>query len=452
MFLEVTIAPPLGSHAGDDHLTRLADRDGFGTALAEAVDDARLHGEVVAVLSIDLGGFKRVNDSLGRKLGDALLRDVANRLQEVVRHGETLGRLEGDEFALLVRDLGGTDCPSSAAQAIGRRLEDALRTPFAIGDEVEILVGAAIGISVLGDEDDAHALARHADAAMHEAKVSGVSVVLHSASTPDPLEHLELAARLRRAIDRDELVLHYQPIVRLPGERIMGLEALVRWEDPERGLVGPDAFIGIAESTGVIEALGEWVFETLCAQAAAWQARGLTPNFGYNISERQLRRPGFAAAMAARARAHGISPSRFICELTETTWAAEGGLMSIELAQLRAAGFALAIDDFGAGYSSLQRLLDLDVQVIKVDRAFLRQVPSDPRATAVVTAMTQLADACGCDVVAEGVETAIQRDFLLGKGCRLAQGYFFARPAPAAAIELLLAEQIVGDRRTAAAA
>jgi EAL domain-containing protein (putative c-di-GMP-specific phosphodiesterase class I) len=239
--------------------------------------------------------------------------------------------------------------------------------------------------------------------------------------------------------------------MRLPSERILGLEALVRWEDPERGLVRPDRFIAVAESTGVIEALGEWVFETLCRQAAVWQAWGLEPNFGYNVSERQLRRPGFAAALAVRARAHGIPTSRFILELTETAWAVEAEAMAAALIELRAAGFVLAIDDFGAGYSSLQRLLELDVQIIKVDRAFLRAVPADARATAVLSAMAQLAEACGCEVVAEGVETVEQRNFLIANGCRLAQGYYFARPAPAAVIELLLAEQLVADRRTAAA-
>jgi diguanylate cyclase (GGDEF)-like protein len=446
------MAPPPELVAGDDVLAGLATRVDFEASLDDAVEQARHDGGAVAVLSIDLNGFKRVNDSLGRCRGDGLLRDIAGRLQAAVRQGETLGRIGGDEFAVLVRGLEGTGGAADIAWAIGQRLADALRAPFEIGDGVEILVGAAIGVSLLpGDAEDAEALIKHADAAMYEAKVSGAAVLVHSSSTPDPLERLALAARLRRAIDRDQLVLHYQPIVRLPSERIMGVEALVRWQDPERGLVGPDQFIGVAESTGIIEALGDWVFDSLCRQAAIWQARGLAPNFGYNVSERQLRRPGLAAALAARAGAHGIPPGRFILELTETAWSVEADVMANGLGELRAAGFGLAIDDFGAGYSSLQRLLEHDVQVIKVDRAFLRAVPADPRATAVLDAMTQLAVACGCDVVAEGVETVEQRDFLVSRGCRLAQGYHFARPAPAAAIESLLAGQLVSDRRGASA-
>ena len=226
-------------------------------------------------------------------------------------------------------------------------------------------------------------LLAHADAAMYEAKSEGGGVTVYGADTADPLERLALAARLRRAIERGELELHYQPVCRARDGGVLGIEALVRWRDPERGLIPPVEFIPVAERAGVIDALGAWVLEAMCVQGAEWRDRGLHPNIGVNVSPRQLRRPGFAAWAADMVRRHEIDLSRFVFELTESAWSLEASRMLPVLREMRAQGLTLAIDDFGAGYSSLWRLRELPVQVIKVDRAFLVDVPSDPQACAV---------------------------------------------------------------------
>jgi EAL domain-containing protein (putative c-di-GMP-specific phosphodiesterase class I) len=285
---------------------------------------------------------------------------------------------------------------------------------------------------------------------MYEARAAGGGIHVYGIGTADPLERLELAARLRRAIERGELELHHQPIMRLADGAIMGVESLVRWRDPARGggLVPPVEFIPVAERTGVIDPLGDWVLREVCRQARAWADAGLKPNVGFNVSPRQLRRPDVARRFAEVVGAHGIEPGRFVLEITESAWSLEASRLLPVLGELRAAGFALAIDDFGAGYSSLWRLRELPVQIIKVDRAFLAGVPEDPQGTAVYSAILRLADACGCDVVAEGVETAEHADFLIAGGCRIAQGYHFSRPVPGPEVTELLQASIAADRRS----
>jgi diguanylate cyclase (GGDEF)-like protein len=425
-----------------DSLTGLANRAAMDAALAEAVTEARLAGTTVALAYVDLNDFKRVNDSLGHDTGDALLREVASRLRGAVRSCDLLARRGGDEFLVLVRGC------AVEAEAIGQRLIDSLAAPVELG-AAELLVEASVGVSVFpGDADCAPTLLAHADAAMYEAKSEGGGVTVYGADTADPLERLALAARLRRAIERGELELHYQPVCRARDGGVLGIEALVRWRDPERGLVPPVEFIPVAERAGVIDALGAWVLEAMCVQGAEWRDRGLHPNIGVNVSPRQLRRPGFAEWAADMVRRHEIDLSRFVFELTESAWSLEASRMLPVLREMRARGLTLAIDDFGAGYSSLWRLRELPVQVIKVDRAFLVDVPSDPQACAVYSAIMRLADTVGCDVVCEGVETPEQVAFLHSIGCQILQGYHFSRPLPAAEATALLEERLVPERRS----
>ncbi|HEX5910553.1 MAG TPA: bifunctional diguanylate cyclase/phosphodiesterase [Thermoleophilaceae bacterium] len=445
--------------ADRDELTGLGSRRHLLGELEQSCEQARRGGRPAALLFVDLNDFKLVNDSLGHQVGDQLLKEVAKRFKGAVRGDELLARVGGDEFALLVRDLlphGEAVDPPRAhelAEAIGRRLIDSLAAPFDL-DGIELLVDACVGISLMpGDADSSETLRRHADAAMYEAKATGASVVVYAAGTPDPLERLEVAARLRHAIDRGELELHYQPIVSLALRGTVGMEALVRWRDPLRGggLVPPDEFIPIAEGTGVIEPLGEWVLDELCRQAAEWSAEGMHPHLGYNVSPRQLHRPGFVERLAERVRRHELDPARLILELTESSWSLDASRLLPTLQQLDQAGFPLAIDDFGAGYSSLWRLRELPVKVIKIDRELLHGVPGERQATAVVAAIMALARACDCDVVAEGVETAEQREFLADQGCLLAQGYHFARPVPAEEATRMLRDDLVVSRREAPA-
>jgi diguanylate cyclase (GGDEF)-like protein len=422
-----------------DSLTGLANRAAMDAALAEAVSEARLSGRGVALAYVDLNDFKRVNDSLGHDVGDELLRQVGERLRGAVRPDDLLGRRGGDEFLVLLQG-------DVEPETVGQRLIDALAAPFALG-AAELLVECSVGVSVLGaDADSAEALVAHADAAMYDAKSGGAGVTVYGSETEDPLERLALAARLRRAIERGELELHYQPVCRAADGGVLGLEPLVRWRDPERGLVPPLEFIPVAERTGVIDALGDWVLEAACAQGSAWAEMGLHPRLGVNVSPRQLRRAGFAERAKAVVEAHRLDS--FVLELTESAWSLEASRLLPVLHDLRAAGFVLAIDDFGAGYSSLWRLRELPVQVIKVDRAFLDGVPDDPQACAVYAAILQLADTVGCDVVAEGVETAGQAEFLRARACPILQGYLFSRPLPADEVTALLRERLVAERRS----
>ena len=430
----------------------LTTRPALQDALADAVSAARLSGTAVALAYADVNDFRRVNDSLGTELGEELLCQVSARLRSAVRPVDLVAREGGEGFLILVRGL-----PIDArghAEAVGQRIADAMHAPFALG-AAELLLDASVGISIFpADAETPEALCKHADAAMYEARAAGGGVHVYGVGTADPLERLELAARLRRAIERGELELHHQPILRLADEAVIGVESLVRWRDPARGdgLVPPAEFIPVAERTGVIDPLGDWVLRAVCRQARDWGEAGLKPNVGFNVSPRQLRRPDVARRFAEVVNAHGIEPARFVLEITESAWSLEASRLLPVLGQLRAAGFVLAIDDFGAGYSSLWRLRELPVQIIKVDRAFLTGVPEDSQGTAVYSAILNLADACGCDVVAEGVERAEHVEFLAASGCRIAQGFHFSRPAPAEEITPLLQAAIAADRRTSTAA
>jgi diguanylate cyclase (GGDEF)-like protein len=414
--------------------------------LGDAVAAARASGTAVALAFVDVNDFRRVRDSLGNEMGEELLAEVSVRLRSALRPADHVDR-RGQGFVVLLRDL-----PIDArlhAEAVGQRITDAMHAPFTLG-AAELLVDVSVGISIFPeDAETPESLRKHADAAMYEARAAGGGVHVYGVGTADPLERLELAARLRRAIERGELELHHQPILRLADEAVMGVESLVRWRDPARGggLVPPAEFIPVAERTGVIDPLGDWVLREVCRQARDWADAGLKPNVGFNVSPRQLRRPDVARRFAEVVSAHGIEPGRFVLEITESAWSLEASRLLPVLGQLRAAGFVLAIDDFGAGYSSLWRLRELPVQVIKVDRAFLAGVPDDPQGTAVYSAILNLADACGCDVVAEGVETADHAAFLAAGGCRIAQGFHFGRPVPAPEITAMLDARIAPDRR-----
>jgi diguanylate cyclase (GGDEF)-like protein len=414
--------------------------------LGEAVAAARAGGTAVALACVDVNDFRRVRDSLGSELGEELLATVSGRLRSAVRPADHVEH-RGQGFLVLLRDL-----PIDArlhAEAVGQRITDAMHAPFSLG-AAELLVEVSVGISIFPeDAETPESLRKHADAAMYEARAAGGGVHVYGIGTADPLERLELAARLRRAIERGELELHHQPILRLADEAVIGVESLVRWRDPARGggLVPPGEFIPVAERTGVIDPLGDWVLREVCRQARDWADAGLKPNVGFNVSPRQLRRPDVASRFAEVVSAHGIEPGRFVLEITESAWSLEASRLLPVLGQLRAAGFVLAIDDFGAGYSSLWRLRELPVQVIKVDRAFLAGVPEDPQGTAVYSAILNLADACGCDVVAEGVETAEHAAFLTAGGCRIAQGFHFGRPVPEPEITAVLEARIAAERR-----
>jgi diguanylate cyclase (GGDEF)-like protein/PAS domain S-box-containing protein len=425
-----------------DSLTGLPNRALLAEHLELALARARRSSGAVALLYLDLDDFKLVNDSLGHAAGDELLCQIAMRLQDRRRETDLLARQGGDEFLVLLSDLE-TD-PVATAQTAADGMLEALSRPFTICG-AEFNVGASIGIGLFPrDAADGEQLLRHADAAMYQAKAHGRNAVaLYSGEGHQSRDRLSLSSRLRKAIAREELVLHWQPIVDPRDGTLCKVEALVRWDDPQRGLVEPAEFVPFAEETGLIDSIGEWVVGALCQQRLAWRAAGVDPEVTFNVSPRELHLPLFAERLRTRFDERGLDPGRVTVEVTES--AAMGGRGSAEpvLGELAAAGFKVAIDDFGAGYSSLSRLRDLPVQLLKIDRSFLRDVPASPEATAVVTAILELAGALGMETVAEGVETPAQRAFLIERGCTLAQGFLLGRPVPARDLEPMLRRAVV---------
>ena len=408
-----------------DALTGLPNRAQLESRLRAAVTRARRRDRAVALVLVDLDNFKLVNDSLGHAAGDRLLRRVAGRLRGAEGEAGLLARSGGDEFMLLVGDL-----PRERAERAARETADQLAArlaePFTVA-RAEFHVAASIGISVFpGDADGAEELLQHADVAMYQSKDRGrAASTVYAGITHDPLERLSLSRRLRRAIARGELALHYQPIVWTASGRLHSMEALLRWDDPERGLVQPDSFIPAAEEMGLLDPIGAWVIEALAAQVVEWQAQGIEPRVSFNVSPRELHRPDFAADLGERLRNAGADPSLLTMELTESATLREPERIGPLLRELRALGLQLAIDDFGAGWSSLSRLRSLPVQILKIDRSFLREIPENPEAGAIVRAIIALSDALGRTTVAEGVELPVQQHFLAAQGCPLSQGHLF---------------------------
>jgi diguanylate cyclase (GGDEF)-like protein/PAS domain S-box-containing protein len=420
-----------------DALTDLPNRALLGEHLELAIARARRSGRSVALLSIDLDDFKLVNDAVGHPAGDEVLLEVAGRLAGRRRAGDLLARPGGDEFLLLIADVDGD--PEAVAQATADGLIETLDEPVQVsGQDLEL--GASVGISVFPqDAHDAQTLARHADAAMYQAKAGGRGGIrAWSDDGASPLQRLSVRARLRRGIDGDELLLHYQPIVDPASGALAGLEALVRWEDPERGLVPPADFIPVAEHNGLIDDLGLWVLQAVCAQKVAWRAEGLDPVVSINTSLHELQRDDFAHGLLDRLDRHGVEPAGLVVELTETTVMGDRSRVAPQIHALAEAGVRIAIDDLGAGASSLARLQELPVQLLKLDRSFLRDVPQSAQARALVRALVDLSAALETVLVVEGVETEEQRRFLAAAGCPLAQGYLLGRPVPAAALTGML--------------
>jgi len=417
-----------------DPLTGLANRTLLEEHLRLALARTRRTGAAVALLNVDVDGFKLVNDSLGHAAGDELICRLAMRLTESIRSTDLLARVGGDGFLVLVADL--HEDALGAAERVAAQVGACLAEPFMIGD-AEFQVSASIGIALSPrDALDAEALLAHADSAMYQAKElarGGWSV--YTEAGRDPLARLAMAARLRRALAAQEFQLHYQPIFTIAGE-LVGVEALLRWHDAERGeLVPPSEFIPVAEETGLIESIGDWVIGAVCTQQVAWAARGLTPQVSVNVSPRQLRRVDFISRVKEHLRSTGADPARITIELTESAMQQDHADAEPILRELHDLGLRLALDDFGAGYSSLSRLSEMPMETLKIDRAFLREVPESHEASAIVTAILRLARALGRTAVAEGVETEAQRAFLEAQECPLVQGFLLARPMPVAEVE-----------------
>jgi diguanylate cyclase (GGDEF)-like protein len=420
--------------ARHDHLTELPNR----AHLHELIDEelARPDRGPVAVLFLDCDGFKEINDSLGHEVGDELLRQVAARLAGRTRAGDTVGRLGGDEFVVLCRD-----CDTAGAEALAARFRSAFDEPFALGPRTGRLT-ASIGIATTGPDDvvplRSTDLVRDADLAMYAAKAAGRNRV--RTFTADLRYAAErralLAGELHDAIEQGRLVLHYQPIMYLPTGECSGVEALVRWRHPERGLLMPGEWLDAAERQDLVAPLARWVLGEATRQTAAWAARGLQLVTAVNVSASHFATGTLVDDVAAALAAAGLPPEQLLIELTETSVAADPERAAEQFAALRLAGVEVSLDDFGSGWSSISQLINIPTGVIKIDRGLVAGVEGRAgSAAAAISAVVGLAAACGARTLAEGVETAEQLALAAQLGCSFAQGYHIARPMPAEALE-----------------
>lgn len=414
--------------AYNDALTGLPNRLLFRDHLDLAVAQAQRNGGGLAVLFLDVDRFKVINDSLGHSVGDRLIREVAERLRSAVRQVDTVARWGGDEFTLLLPDV----AQPVAAAKVAEKLLSTLRQPFTL-DGNELFVTASMGIAVYpGDGSDAETLVKSADIAMYRAKDQGRDgyMLFTPAMNASAAERLALENSLRRALPQGELELYYQPLMELGDESAYGVEALLRWSHPERGILSPADFIPLAEATGLILPMGPWVLETACAQSQAWQRQGLGElSVAVNLSARQFQQPGLSALVRHVLKATRLPPHRLQIEITESSAMQNAATAAETLAELRALGVRVAIDDFGTGYSSLSYLQRFAIDTLKIDQAFVRDLP---REAAIATAVIAMARTLELDVVAEGVETRAQLDFLREHGCSRAQGELFSPPLNAA--------------------
>jgi diguanylate cyclase (GGDEF)-like protein/PAS domain S-box-containing protein len=419
-----------------DALTRLPNRRQFQDRLAQAIRSAGQEGGSAAVLFVDLDRFKQINDTLGHQAGDSLLQIVAKRLAHCLRDEDLVARLGGDEFTILLPRVAG---PQQAME-VARRLLDSLQQTISLSG-LELSITASIGISLFpSDGADAQTLLRHADIAMYRSKEQGAGgcQLYTEGMSAAAFDRLLLETRLRKALETEELTLFYQPQLELATGRITGTEALIRWQHPDHGLVLPSEIIPVAEETGLIHPIGEWVLSQACRKGAEWQARGWPLRVAVNVSAHQFRRAGFIAMIRRVLADTGLQPQHLELELTETALM-ENNLAVLEtLQELKQLGVRLAVDDFGTGYSSLSYLRRLPFDVLKIDHSFVHSMAECSTDYAVVRALIQMAHALGLEVVAEGVETTAQRDCLAELGCQSMQGTLFRPALPVRELEALL--------------
>lgn len=413
--------------AQHDALTNLPNRLLVSDRMEQAIGQARRYGRRAALLYLDLDNFKTINDSLGHDAGDELLKEVAERLQGAVREMDTVSRQGGDEFLIVLTDVPDLDAISAAANHV----LNTMTQPFSLKG-MQIVTSVSIGVALYPEDgDDFAALLKHADLAMYQAKAEGRNAFrfFDARMNADILERLNLDLGLREALSQQQFVLHYQPIVDIHSGRLLAAEALIRWQHPQRGMVGPDTFIPVAESSGLIVEIGEWVLNEACRQMMVWRAAGL-PAFvvSVNLSSVQFRRGNLQALVAAALQRYGLPAECLELELTESLLLQDSERFIDTLYGLKALGVKLSIDDFGTGYSNLSYLQRFRVDKLKIDQSFVRKLQDSPEDRAIVTAIIQMAKSLHLLTIGEGIEDDSTRQVLAELGCDQGQGYWFSRP------------------------
>jgi diguanylate cyclase (GGDEF)-like protein len=432
-----------------DVLTDLPNRILFEDRLTQALILAERNHQPLGMLFLSLDGFKKVHDTLGHAIGDRLLQKVAERLRASAHQGETVARFEGDEFALLLTQIGGTE--GEDVVEVIFQINESLQLPFIIDDH-ELFITISIGISLYpNDGADAPTLLKNADAALYRAREQGGNnYQFYTADmNAKAMKRLSLENSLRRALERSEFEVYYQPVLDINTRKIVGMEALLRWHHPELGLVQPAEFIPLAEDTGMIVPIGEWVLRTACTQSKSWQEAGFASlSLAVNLSARQFQQQNLAEVVVRILQETGLNPHNLELELTESSIMKNAESAVRTLGELKAMGVKIAIDDFGTGYSSLGYLKRLPIDILKIDRSFVSDVTTDPDDAALVMTIITLAHNLRLKVVAEGVDTEEQLSFLHLLRCDEWQGYLFSRPLPVEAFEeLLMQGQILAFSR-----
>ena len=420
-----------------DSLTRLANRTLFNDRVSHAVARTTRSRGRLAVLFIDVDNFKNINDTLGHGAGDQLLTTIAERIKGCVRTGDTVARLGGDEFAILLEDVGG----DPETRIVAERILDSFQSPFCVRGK-ERFVSASVGVAMSTPGANVEELLRNADMAMYTAKREGKNAyrVFQTSMQTEVLEKVELERDLALGIERAEFVVHYQPLVDVNTGRVKGVEALVRWQHPDRGLLQPGEFIDAAEQSGAIVPLGWWVLDQACAQGRVWRDETLDANFtvSVNLSPRQFNEPDVIQRVQSALQANRLPPQALVLEVTEGIMLFDSAETVERLHALKGLGVQLAIDDFGTGYSSLSYLRRLPFDIIKIDKLFVDGIAAGPTESAFAQAIMRLARTLELETVAEGVEGADQLEVLRGMNCESAQGYYFAKPLTVEGVDALL--------------
>ncbi len=427
-----------------DSLTKLPNRVSLLDTLKVAISRARRRNTTLAVLFIDIDRFKNVNDSLGHAAGDQLIVNVAQRLQACLREDDSIHRFGGDEFVAILQDI--TDI--TYINHIASRMLQHFSEPVHI-ENTEVFSSICIGIAMFPDDDsDGEHLLKYADAAMYHAKAQGRNnfQFYNEKLTASVQQRLELETRLRHALERNEFVLHYQPVFDLHRNRPVGVEALIRWQDPDKGLIPPDQFIPLAEETGLILAIGDWVIEEACKQLQQWQQQGLGDLImAINVSSLQFENDRLFDSVSRALQMTGVKPEQLELEITERMFLDINMHLMNTLDKINAAGVRMSIDDFGTGYSSLSYLKQLPINTLKIDRSFIMGIPQDKDDVQIASTVISMAHGLGMDVVAEGIETIQQLDYLTALDCRRGQGYYLCKPQPADVVSKWLLGFLNGD-------